>query len=131
MKTHVTLPLLLLATLSTGCMIPYAVEVPSIRGCVLDAKEQTPVAEVSVALAGLPETERVTGKNGRFKTPATQHWRIFSFPLGDRVEQYELHLAAPLYRSATKSIWVFRQESVDVGDIKLEKRNHTVEGARP
>ncbi len=111
-----------LAALLTGCVIPYTVNVPAVRGRAMDAKSRDPAPDVSVALAAYPETVTTTQPDGSFETPGVAHWRVFSLPLGDRIEVYELQLTSPSIKPVSMQVRTFRETAIDVGAISVERQ---------
>jgi hypothetical protein len=84
---------LLVSILFSGCMIPYTVKVPSMTGRVVDDKTGDPISGVNLMIIDYPETTTTSGPDGRFQTPGTEFWKIFSMPLSDPMYSYNLEVA--------------------------------------
>lgn len=110
--------LLILMFHCSGCVIPYSVKVPTFTGKVLGV-ENAPVEVATIGVEGYPETETTTDAEGTFKTSPTSFKRVFSIPLGDRMEIFNLMIEAEGYEPKKELVTVFRQDEVKVEPISL------------
>ncbi|WFB37476.1 carboxypeptidase-like regulatory domain-containing protein [Kiritimatiellota bacterium B12222] len=93
-------------------------------GRVVDDETGDPISGVNLMIIDYPETTATSGPDGRFETHGTEFRKMFSMPLGDRMYSYNLEASLSEYKTVRKYFNVFRDETVEIKEIKLEKQNH-------